>query len=217
MEVLVAFERAVVDDVDGDALAGLASGEGDGAAGGGEVGTRSGGAVGGAVGDGEVGGGGLAQDQVEGGGAGLLVNDDIAHGKVGFLAGVDGAVAVDIGDLGVVVDDGGDQLVVGNFDDIATGILGAVELQVKRFGVLDDGVVLERDADRLGGGADGEGQGAVGVVVIGEVRGGARIRVVLDGDGAGGRGAQAHGELGVAVGFADDEVMSTYDHFGDSC
>ncbi len=59
------------------------------------------------------------------------------------------------------------------------------------------------------GDAGREAQGAeVGGVVAGagEVLGGAIAGAVADGDGAGGRGAQAHGELGVAICLADDEM-----------
>ncbi len=114
MEVFAAFGEEVIQDGDTHALAGLASGKGDAAAGADVVGPCGGRCIGGAVGDGEGGGDGLIQYQIKRGGAGFFVNDQITHGQCGLLAAVDSAVAVDVGHFGVVINDGDGNDVVGN-------------------------------------------------------------------------------------------------------
>ena len=209
MEVFAALGDEVVNDVDAYALAGLAGGKGDAAGGGCVVGPCGGRGICGAVGHAESGGCSLAQDQVKRGDAGFFIDHHIAHRQESLLAVVDGAVGVGVGHLGVVVNDGGRGIGVGNRHSRARCVFGVAQLQEERLGVLGQHIVGDGHAHGLGGDAGGKGQRAKDrrvVAVGGGVFGGAIAGAIADRDGAGGWGAQAYDELGVETGFVNDEV-----------
>src|SRR5262249_15285622 len=149
-------------DRHGDGLAGLARGEGEGAAGGDVVAAGGGGAVGRGVIHGHGLRGGEGQRHVEGG--------------VGRTA----VALVDVGvtdpqPRGVVIDDGAVALAGGD-----VGVLGAGEVDRERLVRLDRGVADDVHGDVLARLAGGEGQGAAGGVVVAAGGGGAVGGGVVD-------------------------------------
>ena len=200
VEGLAAFIDGVVQDGNGDRLAGLARREGQGPGGGAVVETGFGGAVGGREAQGDRRGGRAGQGHGEGGRAGTFVDDHVVDGGArpvvgGRDAGRHGA--------GAVVHDGADAGVVG--DEGVDARAGELDLEGLR--TFIDQIVGDGDGDGPGQLARGEGQRAGDGVVVAATGGGVVDAGVADRDGGRGRAGQRHGESGGAGGFVDRLVV----------
>src|SRR6202012_222940 len=192
-EILLRFDGGVVDDGHPDGLDGLAGGEGEGAAIGGEVGAVERGAVAGAEVDRDQVGAGSVQPDDEFGEAVVLADRDVVDGDDGrghrrLVAGADQGSAAGVGQGGA---DRGGQDEVEALLGLGGGIVG------DRHGDQPDGVTGGEGEDARDGGEVGGGDGACG-------------RGIVDGHGAGAGPVEGDGEGHRAGGLVHHPVADRH-------